>query len=304
MSAAAAPAHAAHTPSRLRADLGLAIVALIWGTTFVVVKRALDDVSTLCFLSLRFAVGALCLLALYQRRLRALPSGELRTGLTGGAVTGVLLWLGYVLQTLGLRYTTPGKSGFITGFFIVLVPVFGAIVFRRRPQAMEVIGLLVASVGIALLTLPSAHGISRLNRGDVLTIGCAVAFAFHLLVLGRYSRRERFEAVALGQIACAAVLSAASLFFEPPRIVWTGSAIFAIALTGVFATAVAFAVQTWGQQYTTPTHTALIFALEPVFALVTAIVVTGDRPGLAGFLGSALVLAGILAVELKPARAA
>jgi drug/metabolite transporter (DMT)-like permease len=140
-----------------------------------------------------------------------------------------------------------------------------------------------------------------MNRGDLLTVGCAIVFAIHLLVLGYFSKRESFQAVALGQIACSAVLSTASLAVEPPQARWSPQVVFAIVLTAIFATAVAFALQTWGQKYTTPTRTALIFALEPVVALATAVAVGGEQLTVSALAGGALILGGILAVELKPA---
>jgi drug/metabolite transporter (DMT)-like permease len=200
-----------------------------------------------------------------------------------------------------LKYTGAGKSGFLTGLYIVLVPLISAAIFRRRPQAWEVVGIAAATFGMVLLTLPSIDGKFHVNRGDLLTLGCAVAFAFHLLLVGHYSQRERFEAVALGQIVCAALLSTISLAVEPPKAAWSVMVVFAIVLTAVFATALAFALQTWGQQYTSATRTALIFALEPVIALATAVLIGGERLTLAAVLGSGLILAGILAVELKPA---
>jgi drug/metabolite transporter (DMT)-like permease len=127
-----------------------------------------------------------------------------------------------------------------------------------------------------------------------------VAFAFHLLVLGYYSQREQFEAVALGQILSAAVLSVLALWAEPPRTAWSGNVVFALVLTSVFATALAFTLQTWGQKYTSATRTALIFALEPVFALVTAVGIGGESVTVSGLIGAALILGGILLVELKP----
>lgn len=301
MSTAAAEAAPKPAVARWRADLALGFTALIWGATFVVVKRALTEISTFYFLSLRFSLAGVCLLAMFSGAFRAAGSKAVWRGLRGGAVAGVLLWLGYTLQTFGLKYTTAGKSGFLTGFYIVLVPLFGAILFRRRPQRIEVAGVAVATAGIALLTLPSLRGPFEVNPGDLLTIGCAVVYALHLLVLGYYSQRERFEPVALGQVACTAALSALALPFDPPKVVWSGMVVFSIVLTAVFATAVAFALQTWGQQYTTPTRTALIFALEPVFALTAAVLVGGEALTVSGVAGGTLVLAGILSVELKRA---
>jgi drug/metabolite transporter (DMT)-like permease len=207
-----------------------------------------------------------------------------------------------MLQTFGLKYTSAGKSGFVTGLYIVLVPVVGALIYRRAPQASEVLGILAATAGLVLMTLPSLE--LRMNVGDALTIGCAVAFAFHLLMVGYFSQRENFEAVALGQVVVAALLSAVSLLAEPPRVVWSPGVLFALVLTSIFATALAFALQTWAQQYTTATRTALLFALEPVFALVTAAAIGGERFTPAALVGAAMILGGILLVELKPMASA
>jgi drug/metabolite transporter (DMT)-like permease len=293
-------------PPRWQADLALGLVALIWGSTFVVVKSALGEISTLYFLFLRFALASVCMLLMFLPAFTRTASREIWRGLRGGAVAGIFLWLGYLLQTLGLKYTSAGNSGFLTGLYIVLVPLISAAIYRRWPQARELIGIAVAGAGIVVLTFPSLTFPStdrhfHMNKGDLLTIGCAVAFAFHILVLGYYSLRERFEAVALGQIACAAVLSGISLAAEPPRAIWSAGVIGAIVLTAVFATALAFAIQTWGQQYTSATRTALLFALEPVFALATAVLAGGEALTVAAVLGGALILGGILAVELKPA---
>ena len=242
------------------------------------------------------------MLAMFARPFQRIDARSIWRGLRGGAIAGIFLWLGYILQTFGLKYTSAGNSGFLTGLYIVLVPLISAAFYRRWPQLPELVGILVASGGMVLMTLPSLDREFRMNRGDVLTLGCAAAFAFHLLVLGYFSQRERFEAVAFGQIICAAVLSTLSLAIEPPRAAWSNAVVFAIVLTAIFATAVAFALQTWGQQHTTATRTALIFALEPVFALTTAVLAGGEHLTFARFAGAALILTGILAVELKPGR--
>ncbi len=285
-------------PARWQADCALALVALVWGSTFVVVKQAITQISALYFLSLRFSLASLCLLILFLPALRRLPARRLVSGLRGGLLTGLFLWSGYVLQTFGLHYTSAGNSGFLTGLYIVLVPVIGAVVYRQRPSAREVFGLALAAVGMLMMTLPNSGTRFTINLGDLLTIACAVAFAFHLLVLGHFSKRESVEAVALGQIACAAALSTLSLTLEKPVAHWSGGVVMAIVLTAVFATALAFALQTWGQKHTTPTRTALIFALEPVFALVTAWAF-GEPLRWVAVAGGVLILAGILAVELR-----
>lgn len=287
--------------TRWTADVSLAIVALVWGATFVIVKRALVEISTMYFLAVRFALASACMLLLFLPVLKRASKSEIWGGLRGGIAAGLFLWLGYVLQSFGLKHTTAGNSGFLTGLYIVLVPLISAAVYRRWPQTRELTGIGIATAGMIVMTVPDLDAHFRMNQGDLLTLACAVAFACHLLVLGYFSQREFFPAVAIGQIACTAILSAACLVFEPPRAVWSGTVIWAICMTALFATAMAFALQTWAQQYTTATHTALIFALEPVFALATAVAIGGERLTIATMSGGALILAGILAVELKPA---
>ncbi len=286
--------------SRWQADAALAFVAVIWGSTFVVVKQALADVSTLYFLFLRFSLASFCMLVLFAPAFRKMSGREIGQGLGAGAIAGLFLWLGYILQTLGLKYTSAGNSGFLTGLYIVLVPLVSAALLRKRPTGREVIGITIATAGMVVMTLPSLAANFTMNRGDLLTIACAVAFSFHLIAVGHYSQRRKTEALALGQIGCAAILSGLSLRLEPLHIVWSRSVWTAILLTAIFATAVAFGLQTWAQRYTTPTRTALIFALEPVVALVTAVAIGGEALTLYAVAGGALILAGILAVELKP----
>ena len=291
--------------ARWRADLALTFIAIVWGATFVLVKQALLDISTMYFLALRFGLASVSMFALFLPAFRRMPVPAFRRGLRGGAVAGGFLALGYVLQTFGLKYTSAGNSGFLTGLYIVLVPLLGAALFRRWPQARELLGVLVATAGLVVLTLPSVGGgfsLKGFNRGDLLTVGCAVAFAGHLLVLGYYSQRERIETVAIGQIACAAVLFGLSLFVEQPKATWSQPVISALLVTSILGTAVAFAIQTWAQQFTTATRTALIFALEPVVALLTAALAGGEKLTAAAIVGGALILAGIVTVEIKPSR--
>jgi drug/metabolite transporter (DMT)-like permease len=292
------------TPQRWQADLSLALVALVWGSTFVVVKRALSEISTVYFLALRFGLASVCMLLIFMPAFIRSGRATVRKGLQGGAAAGLLLWLGYLLQTFGLKFTTAGKSGFLTGLYIVLVPPLGALVYGRWPQPRELAAIVIAGAGMVVMTFPSISGKIAVNLGDLLTVGCAVAFAGHILVLSHYAQRGQVQAVALGQIMTAALLSTGSLLLERPAARWSSKVIFALVLTAIFATAVAFAIQTWGQRYTTATRTALIFALEPVFALATAVLVGNEPLTASALTGGALIMAGVLAVELKPAAMA
>ena len=280
-----------------RAEAALVVNTFIWGCTFVVVKQALRDVSPVLFLALRFTLAAAVLGILFRgvwRRPR-----NLRWSLRGGALAGFFLFSGYAFQTIGLEYTSAPKSAFLTGLTSVMTPLLAAAVYRAMPRANEIGGVLLATCGMGLMTLPGFT--LAMNRGDLLTIGCAACYAAHILTLNRYSRDASVELLSITQIAMAGLL--AWLLFrgmETPHIRWTPGVWTAIVITGVFATAVAFFFQSWAQRYTTSTRTALIFMLEPVFAWITSYVLTGETLSARAALGASLILAGILAVELKP----
>jgi len=283
---------------RLGADLILVFVSFLWGVTFVVVKSALADASSLVFLALRFSLAALLLLLLFRFR-----PGSLRGFLShwrGGVLCGFFLFLGYALQTAGLLTTAASKSAFLTGLYIVLVPIMSALLRRHARGWIEWTGAALAICGTALLTINPSAGF-RLSFGDLLTIGCAFAFSAHMLTVARFSTARCYEALTLWQILTVAMLSAASCWWiEPPRLVWTSRLSFALLATAVLATAVSFALYTWAQARTSATRASLIFALEPVFAALTAWIWSGERWGIRTLIGAALILTAILFVELKP----
>ena len=270
--------------------------ALIWGATFVVVKSALAGISPLYFLALRFSLATIALLVLF----RGVGKGARDWKSVGaGVLIGSLLFAGYLTQTLGLRLTSAPKSAFITGLCSVLVPVLAAVAYRIRPQVAEVAGLLVATVGMALMTLNGSIG--AISRGDLLTLACAFAFAAHIVTLGHYSGTVSFELLSVTQIATSAVWSWSLLWWmEKPRVQWRPSVVCAILVTGLLATALAFTIQAWAQRYTTSTRTALIYMLEPVTAWLTSYFLTGE--GLSGraAAGAGLILGGVVLVEVKP----
>lgn len=289
----------ARAPARWRVDLSLVLVTLIWGATFVLVKRALADVSTLLFLALRFAVAALVLAIAFRRQFRTgtpvLPS------LRAGAIAGCFLFSGYILQTFGLKYTSAANAGFITGLYIPLVPLLGALVFRKPPKFSEGLGVVAAFAGMALMTVKGS--LLDINHGDLLVVACSVVYAGHILVLGHFAATSNVQLLAFAQIATGAAIGAVSFWWvEPPRIEWTAPVCIALAVTSLLATALAFFIQTWAQKYTSPTRTAIIFSLEPVFAWITAWLLAGEVLSGRAVAGALLILAGILFVELKPIR--
>ena len=282
--------------NRRRADAALALNTVLWGATFLLIKAALRDVSAVLFLALRFSLAAAALLLVYRKKLRG--SGGRRLW-RAGILTGVLMFAGFLLQTQGLRFTTAPKSAFITGLSTVMVPLVAALVYKIRPQISEVVGVLVATLGMGLMTLEGPIG--SVSRGDVLTFFCAIAFAGHIVTLGHFTAVVSFELLSVTQVSVAAI-SAVSLFWwvETPWVVWQPAVVWAILVAGLLCTAFAVTIQAWAQRYTTPTRTALIFALEPVIAWVTSYAIAGE--GLSGraAVGAALILGGVMLVEVKP----
>ncbi len=286
----------------LKAHLLLVMVTFFWGATFVVVKNALADVSPLLFNALRMTLAAVILGALFFRGW----GGYSRATLLAGARVGIFLWLGYEFQTTGLQLTTPSKSAFLTGVSVVLVPVFLALFWRRKISNWTTAGVITAFAGLFLLTVPGGAGglgnWASVNRGDALTMGCAVAFGFQIIFMGRATREHDFRQIAFLQAATAAVAMLLTLPLAGNNyITWTPRALWAIGITAVLCTAAAFTIQAWAQQFTPATHTALIFALEPVFAWITSYLVLGEHLGMRATIGALLILAGILVAELKAA---
>jgi drug/metabolite transporter (DMT)-like permease len=275
------------------------MIAFIWGSTFVLVKAALNDASPLVLNSARMVVAAVLLAIFYRRKIAVLT----KPALTAGVVVGFFLYAGYAFQTSGLKLTTPSKSAFLTGTSSVLVPLALVAIWRVRIHLWRVAGILLALIGLFLMTVPGgAAGLAdfaNVNLGDLLTVGCAICFTFHVIFVGRASQRFPFEQVAFLQVGTAAILMTLSTpFVEHPHFRATPTVIAAILITGILCTAVAFSVQSWAQQFTPATHTALIFTTEPVFAWLTSFLYLHERLGLRAGAGALLILGGVLVSEL------
>jgi drug/metabolite transporter (DMT)-like permease len=286
---------------QLGADGALLLVTMIWGATFVMVKDAVSAFPVFSFMAVRFALAALALapLVVWQSRRsqgRRAPTVRPRSVLAPSLVIGFALFAGYAFQTAGLQLTTPAKAGFITGLSVVIVPIGAAVALRQPPPRNAWFGVGLATLGLALLSLTANLGI---QPGDLLVLGCAFSFAAHILLLGHFAPQHDPMRLALGQILVVGVFStlAAWLFDDPTPL--PDSVLFAAAFTGVLATAVAFGIQTVAQRFTTSTHTALIFAAEPVFAGLFSLLLIGEVLGPRQLVGCALILAGMLVAELK-----
>lgn len=288
---------------QLLADAALAGLTVVWGTSFVLVKDILEQVSPMLFLAARFGLASLslALITLLMKRWRGLTMRELRWGV----FIGVVLWAGYALQTMGLhgeQRTSASNAGFITGLSVVMVPIIGLYLLRQRPHRWALAGVALATIGLGLLSLRLEEGQGvALTWGDALVLGCAVAFAFHIVLLSRVAQWADPLRMSLVQVSVAGLLNGFSaLVFERPVAtlapeIWAGAAFL-----GILATGLAIATQVAVQRFTTAVHTALIFTLEPVFASMFGVWLQGDRLGPVALTGAALILGGMLVAELGP----
>lgn len=278
------------------ADFSLLLVAFVWGATFVIVKWAIEDLPPFPFLAIRFALAFISLLPfLWLQRAQI----SLETVLKGAAL-GVFLFSGYAWQTVGLQYTTSSNAGFITGLSVVLVPALVAVTTRKLPSPNLLLGIFCALVGLALLSLGNHL---ELNKGDLMVFFCAVSFALHIFSVGRYAPGSNAIILACVQILTVSILSAVfSLLWPQPAGQFSSTVWMALLITAIPATSLAYFVQTKMQEFTTSTHTALIFSMEPVFAAITAFFLAGEIFTPKGLLGACLVLTGMLIAEFTGAK--
>jgi len=278
----------------VQAEIVLVIITIIWGSTFTIVKKALLQVSPILLVALRFWIATVVVVAFMPGQFRHIQSGTILKGLA----LSVAFLGGFVFQTLGLRDTTPSNSAFITSLSVLLVPVLGFLIFRHRPSVRTAVGILIATGGLILLLADS--GDFSLHSGDFLTLICAFMFAFHILFLGRFVRQTYYRHLILVKLACSAILCSVMVpLLESPFVIWDFYLIFYLIVLGILATAAAFFLQGWAQQYSNPNHTALIFSLEPVFATIFAFIILDQSFSEKEWVGGILILVGILVSEFK-----
>lgn len=286
----------------LFADISLTLVALVWGSTFVLVQNAIASLPPNAFNAIRFFIAALILggwlLVFERKQLQQLN----RSIVLSGLLIGGWLFAGYAFQTVGLLYTSSSKAGFITGLSVVLVPLFSLFMLKQKPSRNALIGVGIATIGLYLLTLTD---MTSLNRGDALVLACAIGFALHIIFTGRYSEKFPTLLLTVIQIFTVSILSGLLAFLTEDYalalrvdILGQNDVLIALIITSVFATALAFFAQTSFQKYTTPTRVALIFAMEPVFAAITAYIWADERLSTNALFGCICIFAGMIFAEL------
>lgn len=280
--------------TRIKAELALLGITFIWGTSFSIIKDAIRFMDSMDFLALRFILAAAVLLVFFWNKVKSCP----REDLWVGAGIGFILWISFLLQIKGLELTSPSKSAFVTGFSVILVPLFESIATRRWPSGWNALSALSALGGLYLLC--GTRSLFPLDRGVFLTFLCAIGFAFHVIFVGHFAKHRDVTALVVTQIVTAA-LAATVVFWlhQSPPLRFSLRIVAALFVTAVLCTALAFFTQNWAQKHTSSSRTALILSLEPVFAALVAYFTVHEIWTSRMAFGCLLIFAGILASEFQ-----
>lgn len=282
---------------QLLAGLLLLAAAAIWGFTFPLVKDALEEFSSFQFLAIRFGIATVVLAAITPKAARKI----FRTGLIAGGVTGALLAAGHAFQMAGLERTLSTNAGFITGLYVVFTPLLAALILRRSPATTVMLGVVLTTTGLSLMSLQiSSEGV-RFHDGDLLVLVAAIAYAGQIVALAAWSPRSDPRVLTLQQLFVTAAVFTILMPLQPIRAPVTGTVWLAILATALGSTVFGIFVQTWAQQKISPTRAALIFSMEAPFAALAGFLLADERLGPRAWLGAALIFGGMLIAELKPA---
>ena len=274
------------------AQIGLVLTTFVWGITFIMVKEALQDAPPFAFTAFRFMLASFGTLFILRKNILDIN----RLEIIGGIICGIFLFSGYGFQNFGLVVTTASKSAFITGVSIILVPVFLVIAGIQKIRLKIWGSVLLAVIGLFLLLNPSGDGI---NRGDILTMGCAASFGIHIIVQDRFTRKKvQVFQFFIVQATIVSILSfGGHILFETQSVIWSQRLIIALAITGIFATLAGISIMIWAQKVLSPTRTAIIFTMEPIFAALFAMLIAGEMLSIQGWTGGFLILLGIIWAE-------
>ncbi len=280
---------------RTKAEAALLATTLIWGGTFPVVKIGLLYITPVLMILVRFLLGSIIFVMFFRRAVFPIP----RSSVVKGSVLTLFLFLGFVAQNIGLTYTTASKSAFITSVMVVFVPLLQFVVERRPPKIGNVIGVAIVTAGLWLLTSPAG---SAFNVGDSLTLVCSILFAVYIVYLDVVSKQmSALQLTTLQMLAMTAFSLVSIWFVETPAVTFNVPMVLSMLYLSFCATALTTFVQTRYQKDTTPTRAAIIFTIEPVVASAAAYWFLGERLGLPGVLGGALILTGVAVSEFSGA---
>lgn len=279
----------------LLSDLGLLITAFVWGSGFVAVKNALDSLSPMYIMTLRFGIAALLTGILFYKKVITIHKEDVKAGL----LIGLFLFLAFTAQTIGLQYTLAGKQAFLTATNVVMVPFLFWFISKERPDKFNIFAAILMIIGIALLTLNLNKGFV-LNKGDILTLICAMLFACHIVAVGIYAKKHDPIKLTVIQFAMAFVLSAITMTItKDPLLFVPTSGLFEVLFLGLFSTFLAFLIQNVAQKYTSPSHAALLLSLESFFGSIMSVIFLGDLFSSNMIIGSAFIFTAVITAETK-----
>ncbi len=284
---------------KLKADMILLAITVIWGASFPIMKIVLEYIPAYAYLTMRFLLAAFVLSAIYHKRFKKFS----KKTLLYGCILGVFMFGGMAFQVVGLYTTSASNSGFITGLNVVMVPIISAVILKKKPDRASIIGVTVAFAGLFFLS----GGLKfDFNFGDFLTFLCAICWALQITFIDRFTQTEDASLLAIMQLVVTGLASSVlwmTADFGKPMVI-NSTVIMILLFTGILGSALAFGGQTIAQKYTTPTHTSLIFTAEPVFAAIFAMVIPNadgltEIPSLTKAIGCLMILVGMMVSELK-----
>ena len=274
-------------------ELGLAVVAIIWGSGFVASAVSLEHFTPYQILAIRFLIGIILLSLVFFKKLKNIK----KSTIIKGSIIGIFLYLAFALQTVGLVYTTPSKNAFLTAVNVVIVPFIAFFIFKRKMDKFELFGALLAIIGIGVLSLKLSGGI---NFGDVLTLLCAVAFAFHIFYTAQFVKNEDPVLLTVVQMAAATVLGFIVVLFKgETNFVANFEGVSAVLYLGVFSTTIAFLLQTVAQKFTSETKAAIILSTEAFWGMVFSVIILSEVLTAKMAIGAILILVAIIISETK-----
>lgn len=275
------------------ADMSLLLVAIVWGGGFIAVKDALDSVAPFYIMTMRFGISAIIMLLVFRKKIKHITKNQL----AAGTLVGLLLFLGFAAQTIGMKYTTAGKNAFLTGTNVVIVPFLYWIISKIKPDIYSLVSAFLCFIGIGMLTL---DGGIYIGLGDGLTLICAVFFAAHIVSIGFFTEKVGAITLVILQLGSAAIFSLiAALIYEPMPTQMNSDTIFAIGYLAIFCTMFAFIIQNIAQKYTTPTHAAIILCLESVFGSILSVLMLNEIFTSKMVIGCLIMFMAIITTETK-----
>ncbi|WP_342550687.1 DMT family transporter [Lysinibacillus sp. FSL M8-0216] len=278
------------------ADGMLLVTAIVWGSGFVITAIALEYLTAYQVMAGRFLLASIILTVLFGPRLKKAS----KSVIWKGALLGTILYIAFALQTVGLQYTTPSKNAFLTAVNVVIVPLIAYAVYKRRIDGYEIIGSLIAIIGIGFLSL---QGSLTMNIGDALSLACAVAFAFDIFCTNLFVQKEDAIALTIIQFLTASFIGILVVISQgeiPTSL--EKEAIYSIIYLGIFSTTIAYLFQNVANQYTTATKAAIILSTESFFGMILSVIFLHEILTSRMVVGAVLILLAILIAEVKPAH--